>query len=425
MSQLVTPAVFPYQAYRFDTDSRFPDFGFPSLVNANMRYGSGDNVKTRDDDPNWRLKIVKRADAGKPYRLQLNKARTVAISHISTNNATYPSYTTKSHFTQRTIGYTDVLVEPEDLDLRDLALIKLKRKLSQRSSDWNAIAPLVELREMRKLIRSAAQISENFFRKLVATRNELKPRAIPLERKLRRREKAYTYQSAAPTFIEDLSGSWLNFSFGISPTIKDIQTAAATISQTLIDNRDRTYRDKGSAWKVWSTNLRSEGSGSANANVLIDAIAEHRLSYYFGAGRQFGVESANPYEVVTSFGLDFGHIVPAFWELTPYSWLFDYFTTTGAYLEDLFTYPGGNDQFLYETKVYKRQVKSDIRFSNSAPTVFVEQNRGGVATQEYIGMTRTIHTALPHLALRFKTLDESGRNGLNRLLNLGSLLLKR
>lgn len=415
---LDTPAKYGFNAYRFDQDSRFPGFGSPTVTNVNVAFGSGVDIKTSNKNPNYRSDIAKRIDATTDHRRTVNTCQPAYIRHESTNYATAPSYTTSSNFSSFTLGFNDVLVEPSDLVLRDQALIKIKRKLSKRTEDFKAIAPLVELKQLRGLIRSMAQQSEAYFRGLVKTRNALKLQ-VPLKR-----GKLYTYTSLEPSFLSKLGDSWLTFSFGISPSIADANNLVKAIDDHLMGH-DETYRDRASATRTWATSETSIASGSANANMLLSSHMEHRLTYAFGTGLQLALSAANPYDLTEKFGLTFGDIIPAFWELTPYSWLVDYFTTMGAFLEDTFTVPPGSTVFLYETKRYTRSVVTDISFSKSLPQVIVAGSNGGTSTQNYFGYTRTKLSGLPHLSLRFKTLDEIGVNSLKRLLNLSSLLVKK
>lgn len=417
---MIVQSRYPYNAFRLDTDSRFPNFGFPSVTNANLLYGTGEDIKGDAKNPNWKLEIAKQLDATTNHRRTSNFAKPARIEIISENRAAYPSYTTRSQYSANTLGYTDTLVEPEDLVIRDLALIKLKRRMASHMDNFNAIAPAVELKQLRQLIRGSAGLSESFVRGLIKIRNDLKLQ-VPVRK---RRGKGYTYTSAAPTFMEQMSDAWLTFSFGISPTIADINNVALAISDYMFD-RDELYRERASQSKIWATSGVATASGSAHANLVYNYRMEHKLTYAFGAGTSLQVTAANPYDLPEKFGLTFGDIIPAFWELTPYSWLFDYFGTIGAFLEDEFSVPAGSSVFVYETKRYTRSVITDISFTELPPEHLLEHKVVGTSIQNYSGYTRTKLLGLPHRLLRFKTLDEIGRNSINRLLNLTSLLIKR
>jgi hypothetical protein len=413
---LDTPAKYGYNAYRLDTDSRFPGFGFPSVTNLDVSFGSGTNVKTSNKNPNYRDQIAKRLDATTDHRRTVNSAKPVYVRHVSKTYA--PGYFTESNFSSFTLGFNDILVEPSDLLLRDQALIKFKRKLGQRTSDFKAIAPLVELKQLRQLVRSAARSAEEYIRGLVRTRNALKLN-VPIKR-----GRLYTYQGLSPSLLSQLSDSWLQFSFGLSPTIADANNLVKAIDDHLTGH-DEVYRDRASATRTWSTSNSLTASGSASANLIIDSNFEHRLTYAFGSGVQLAVEAASSYNLLDKFGLTFGDIIPAFWELTPYSWVVDYFTTMGAFLDDEFSIPAGSTVFLYETKKYTRSVVSQVSFSKVSAQTIVDSSNSGTASQEYFGYTRSKLSSIPHVSLRFKTLDEIGVNSVKRLLNLTSLLVKR
>lgn len=114
------------------------------------------------------------------------------------------------------------------------------------------------------------------------------------------------------------------------------------------------------------------------------------------------------------------------WELTPYSWIADYFGTVGAYLDDAFvSYPG---KLGYLNLIRRYSMTSDINYSFNA-TEGTSSYKNYVLDQyvlpdvfNYARITRTPLTAIPHRVLRLKTKDELAQHALNKLLNLTALL---
>lgn len=221
------------------------------------------------------------------------------------------------------------------------------------------------------------------------------------------------------------SDAWLSFSFGVSPLVADVKATCDAIDNFL-NGRNRTVRLTGSSTKTWrSSSGFSAGAGLFGSDLHRIAQTTHTLSYRYIAGFDLVRSAGNNYGVGAQFGLEFGALVPTFWELVPYSWLIDYFTTVGPFLEDVFISPAGDTRYALLNRRYTALVdmSGELRPNTANDHVSYQYFRPGFYDLRHF--TRTPLSALPHSSLRFKTVDEVGRNAVNRLLNLGSLLIKR
>jgi hypothetical protein len=295
----------------------------------------------------------------------------------------------------------------DDTALRDLALARLKNRLNGDLNQVKLLVPLAELREMRGMIHASANMATDLVKSL-------------LEIKRTKGKSAVKYAADA----------WLNFSFGVRPFVSDVQNACESISSYLLRQRF-TRVVHGSATKTWLAKEKASATPLFGFNTYNLFEGVHSLSYRYVAGIDFSFLTSNNYGISDQFGFEFASLPASAWELVPYSWLVDYFTTVGAYLDDTFVVPPGSTIYCVLNKRYT--LKGESRVSISSITPDPGQNAlisyfgpsYGNATRpmlDYSTFSRTKLSSLPRRQLRFKTADEIGKNAVNRLLNLTSLL---
>lgn len=295
-----------------------------------------------------------------------------------------------------------VLASRPDID--QIALDRVKRRLRNTQNDFNSLVPLAEIKEMRGLIHS---VSNSAFT-LVGGLLELKKGRI--------REAA-----------RKASDLWLTWSFGVSPTISDIADLSGSIQTYLSESGGKNVHVASSKEDTW----RSSG-GVINANVSQYVAGrggtrfEHHYKCSYTGAFLMPVHGGNDYGLAKHLGFDFGQIIPTFWELVPYSWIVDYFTNAGTYLEDYFHSPNARMIYLNKSVKYTKKAYIDSwQPVNQAPSLAkVITFAGSPSSYEYTNFLRTPLSVLPVTPLRFKSADEIARNSVNRLLNLTSLLMK-
>jgi len=109
------------------------------------------------------------------------------------------------------------------------------------------------------------------------------------------------------------------------------------------------------------------------------------------------------------------------WEFIPFSWIGDYFTTAGSYLEDVFYSPPGST--IYVTLNRKYTYTSECALTHIAwKGGKVLDQKSGLARVSFFSFDRQKLSSLPHRDLRFKTMDEVGLGSIKKLLNLAALL---
>lgn len=372
------------------------------------------DVKQVNDVPDWKLKIVKRQDATGSYFRRAISSNIPNMVISSTGRSKSGNFSFKTNcFNRDTIDPTSYVDESTDPVLRDQALTRLKNRINGRSSQINSLIPLVELRELRATIKSVAYASVDIMKALI-------------EIKRSKGKSAYKYASHA----------WLTWSFGISPTIAEANSIIESIDAFIMRSTSEAVRDSGSATKKWITSTNVGTATPYGATAAWNVRCVHELGYRFTCGYIPALKPGNNYNVGEHFGLNFGSMVPALWELTPFSWVFDYFSTMGAFLEDTFVSSSTNTFFVSETRRYSCNGVTSYRLTPStAFDQFVERSGRG-QTFQVVTLWRTNQPSLPRRSLRFNTLKEISGVGpegiesfsdvekaIKRVLNLGSVLV--
>lgn len=379
------------------------DLGGPfTITNLNGKQFLLDDVRVFNEDPNWRVKVLQGTDATLPYTRQVFQR----VRGVKGSLEGYGSFTNGAKFNsqvQVSYLYTDGPSSiPSDATLRDIALARLKRKISSHTKSVNLLVPLAELHELRGLVKGVAFTLVKLVRAILHAKKTKSPRA------------AFRYAA----------DQWLQFSFAVGPTLGDISSISDAIA-TFLNDDAHAVRLTGTASKQWTTgSVTSIQGGLYGATTTRGNNISHELSYRYTAGILVDVKAGNNYGLGSQFGLEFGALVPTLWELTIFSWIADYFGTVGAYLEDTFQSSATSTTFVTLNKRYTYK-ETEAWSYRQAPT-FNTSIIGGVkpGILQVLYLDRTKLSSLPTRALRFKTADEIGINAVSRLLNLASLLIK-
>jgi hypothetical protein len=362
--------------------------------------GQTSQVWTKDTD--WKIKVAKQQNAANAY----TRSKWVyaipyyvrAAGHVQRVSTRYKTGAIRISLS----GYT-YLSGSTDSVLADQAVARYKRKLQSSLGNAQALVPTVELRELRKTISASASYSYDF---VIALSKIRKTRGL--------------------SFVRYMQDKWLTYSFGIAPLVSDTLSLLKAVNSYMERPRG-LHRIRSSAVKRWVTGGKSDASVPYGFLTRISTQVDHELRYTLDSGIDFSILAGNNYSLSEHLGLsEFGAKFPGLlWELTPYSWVFDYFTTVGAYLDDTFVIPKGSTKYLTRTRKY---VATGIDTPDVVPDPVnfgahvLHQKNLEPGYFQFVIAQREVLTSLPHAALRFRTVDEMGRNGVTKLLNLVSLL---
>lgn len=368
--------------------------------------GFANNVQDGFNNPDFRAKLARGTDASSAYFRRHVTAK-IPSFYVEVEKATVPKYHNLGvgvfHGMVRSVQYIPGRVIPDDI-----ALKRLKGKLARDTSAFKGLIPLGEIKETSRLLQSTVDSTGSLIKALIG----LKHGKVRNVRHL----------------ASKASDAWLNFSFGISPTISDLNSLVNSIGARMKET-DHILRAKGSATDRWFDNSTSYWADNALCNGAVlhcdkYCYREHTYSVQYSVAYNVVLNSSNHYSLDDHFGLTFGDLPSLLWELTVFSWVADYFGTMGAFLEDLFTKPPGNTIYCTKSQKYTCKESSPISIIVQPGYNLVEASRSKVATCETYMFKRTVLGALPHRSVRFKTFDEIGIHSVNKLLNLSSILLK-
>jgi hypothetical protein len=357
-------------------------------------------------NPSWRIQIAKRQDAGMQYLVESQKCTVGTSTCEGVGIRSWKGYTSEGYV--RTLGLLPTTFLSTDTTTQQTALTRLKRKLKKRAGGADALVPILEARELRGLFRQAVSMSERLLLVLINAK----------------RSKGRSIKRYAKDIHKRASEAWLAYGFGIRPIISDIQNVALAIDD-FFNQGDIGIRDSASAKKTWLTHSKlGPYTGIAGADLYYQATLLHTLSYRWYCGGQAAVNAGNDYGILAHLGFSGENLLPAFWELVPYSWVVDYFTTVGTFLDDTFNVIPGSMFYSGYTRRY--ECKAQVITTWKPWTDYVISPSNMTNKFERFEFERIpLGGALPHAGLRFRSMDEIGNFGVSKLLNLASVLIQR
>lgn len=368
-----------------------------------VRLNSSDNTVMSVRDTDWKSKVQQRIAATNDYigngwvKVRLPYARFSSL-FVSAGMV----------YTGTLWGFPSTLgsyAELADAVLDDQAVTRVKRKVASRVGDFAALAPLAELRELRGTVRDVVKLTNDVLLALV-------------DIKKTKGRSAYKYASKA----------WLTYSFGVKPLLSDIQKLKDAIYAYKL-RQDLVSHAKGSAVKSESrSSTLSDFTVAPGINVRVKASIRDELSIRYHYAYKVDLRSGNDYGPAEHFHLEPAALIPTLWELTAFSWVVDYFSTIGAYLEDVFQSDASKCIYALKDNRNRSEISVSVEPYATSPSntnIVLLDSLNGSGTASHWFFHRYAMSHLPNRVLRFKTWDEIGINGVNRLLNLASLLAGR
>jgi len=382
------------------------------LYDIRVMSNYGQTTKTGYKDSDWKVKVSKRNDASSSYEnimySKIYPTRHTFAGSTQSWNPIWKRYDNADHvvrdfhlwhYNQLAFGLTDTV-------LRDQALARIKKKLAGKLDGAELLVPTAELREVRGSITHLAEFSGKFMK----TMGDL------------------VLKKKASSLAKFMQENWLAYSFGISPMLSDVQSALKAVNN-YFDRPTSLHRIQGVARSQRVFNKVQDTDSSVGWMSRTTSQVDSTLIYKFVAGIDFKLITGNNYGIMDHLGFnDFWSNLPSLgWELTPFSWVADYFTTVGDYLSDTFVLPPGSSKYMTETRICKNIIREKrTHLPTKWPIGWTNHSVGYSNCLDGYGelysMSRVVLSQLPHRSLRFKTADEIGRNAVNRLLNLASLV---
>lgn len=380
-----------------------------------LRRNFGSDILETNNNPNYQVNIVRHVDAGSPYRRRKDSNISLLVANGDGrvfNDATseYTGYISLMPSTFGLVDYTSVS-RPDLDEHKNQALRRVKNKLATRTKKVQSLVSIAEVRELGRTYTSMCSLTTQFLIGVLTARRRLLKNP----------------KRAVRDFSEFLSEAWLTYSFGISPTVADFENHVEAVVSRL--SRTQTLRESGieSADFFGSAKQSIYLAGNFPAGISyalsvdVSANLRYKLTYSYTCGRYIDLGSASSgLSVSDQFGLNWSDIIPAAYELVPFSWLLDYFTTAGDFVNDVFESPSGNTIYNYLTVFQESELTSSASINYGRNF----RGMGSISSVPHVKceiVRRTRLAQLPHQSLRIKTSNEITANLTNRLLNLFAL----
>lgn len=246
-----TPVYTPKERHADNLSKQFNVYT-GNWINESTKEYQGDNTRAGTKNPGWRVTIAKGGDATSAYQRECYKLKPMKY-RITSETATSIS---RGYGT----AYGGILiVENDKLALEDIAIGRLRNRLSGKVGNAQLGPPLAESREIHRLVRQINGLGMKTFRALLAA-------------------KATKGKSLASQFGD----IWLGFGFGVNPLLKDTQQAVDSILKYVTRQNYRTV--------ITGTSSRDYASSANLAISSSDAISSHcNLGWYLNASHWQGV----------------------------------------------------------------------------------------------------------------------------------------
>lgn len=371
-------------------------------------------VRSLSKDPSYKLKIRKRIDASLPYTFRGYDSDSVIPTHI--RGAAYQGVSGPGGYRRAfefdfngSVANVTLPLPVTDSALADVALARLKGRLDTSVNRMNQLIPAVELREMRGLIRGLAEesIHAAYTLALIAAKAKKKPLAVVNELR------------------QEFQRVWLTYSFGIAPTIGAVSDLCDQIEQKITD-RPPAVRLYAGARRTWVTYEDASSTYMNYWQLHANLTHFHELSYRYIAGFNPSVLSSENYGMAAQFGFQVSDLPSVGWELTPFSWMFDYFSNMSKFLSDTFVCPAGFTTYCVLVKKYTRRTIEEPYFKR-----ITNDGSGGYSKiypfptngqRDYVEFVRSPVSALPRLGFHINSVDQVASNAVYKLLNVCSLV---
>lgn len=218
-----------------------------------------------------------------------------------------------------------------------LALQKFTKKARQRLHTWQGGVFAGEFRETVRMLKSPTKRLRSYSANLVESMLNIKRRYRHWKRLA---EAGKTTPEVARKMLElkrVVADTWLEWSFGVKPTIQDCNDAVDAFRQMAEGDSGESIRITGSATdadsrRLWSNQSVTFGysglSAVARGNIDQDDFASATVRAVWVSQKPSG-----DMPLPIKFGVDLSSIVPTAYELVPYSWLVDYFTSVGSAID--------------------------------------------------------------------------------------------
>lgn len=299
------------------------------LIDDTSRVCTLTSIKSGQSNPGYRDKIAAGVQAGSEYKLDV-------YSNVSLERGQASLTLSYSGAPQgrETRTFDGVLRVPSgnkwdfphpvfysSTELDALAITRLHNQLRNQRSHTNAMVTLGELGEAVRMIRRPAEA--------------LRVGALGLARQLTKRRKEPGHaRRTAEEWRKIVAGTILEVNFGWAPTLADVRGTAEAVARfhyppVVTDRHRGTAKLAGSGV---SSNLEQVAPTYPLSLMLaqVEQTWKSEVIYSYVSGSRLQQTASSSFERLrTVLGFTPENLLPTLYNLTPWSWLVDYFSNLG------------------------------------------------------------------------------------------------
>lgn len=378
-----------------------------SEIHSDVGIHNGFRERYGVSQPNWRWLIRLGSQAGTEFSASRNWAYGATGTAFSRrpNGPNWYEATTTGQYNPGA-SFPDALLVPTD-EVEQLALARIYKKLRRSETRFQGAIFLGELRESIQMLKRPAKALRDGVDKYFRT----------IDKRVRRVHNV-------PQLRKVVADTWLEYSFGWSPFFSDIADISQEIKQLgRNDTRSRISSKVEFEDSFFDISDQMQLFGTDHP-IRMDRKVKTKVSCRYIVGKRLRVQALGVPKVLTQFGLIQSQIVPALWELTPWSFLIDYFTNIGDLVDAVST---STEDVLWVLKTVRRQIewqyllRPDLdRFYQWYPSGTYEISTPALTVFAASRVDRTPLSSLPFPSF---SLDLPGFG--KKWLNIGSLLASK
>ena len=293
--------------------------------------------KVGADNPRWRESIRTGVDAGSPYYLK--KVTCDPGSPISVRflrfRGSMPYLKVKctgGHLR----GWFSTKTVTSDVDPGILATLKgaaIAKFYSKVSETITPVKGLVVMGELRETLRLLAGLILDGLKVMMTLRRQLTDLWVALRARLHQLRTKGEKSAAMERALKDASDRYLQFTFGIEPILADIESIKKVLNERGIRREVIRVSVKDAPYSETQREYRmGYSSGYAHTSLKKRSKLVSRVVGVVEFERP-GLSLSNV--SLSELGISLREVVPALWELTPFSFLVDYFINVSHVLNTM------------------------------------------------------------------------------------------